>query len=820
MNEVVSTKSASNINTNPSVSIKKLLTYFEQYSDKIDVLSLDCFDTLLWRTTAEPRDVFHQLENDELFKSHGLSFKRRADGEANASQKNRILKGKRQSTLKEIYQNIFPALDNIEITKLMNREIETEIEFCYPFPITIELMRKARQLGKKIIIVSDTYLEGYQLQYLLENKLPSDVVSSIDKIFTSCDYGKSKSEGLFHDVLLQINKPAHVVLHVGDNPFSDRDAPIQCGIKALHLVHHTETMTSLMRMQSIAASFIDPRFRHSKPLLNPLRGIIASGVDEDFSPSLLGYATLGPILFSFAHFILEEKEKLEKLGKRVKTLFLLRDAYLPSIVCQELAGKSIGQCVKISRFMAYASSFRTQADVENYLSANAISMRFNDICTQLMLSEEIKSLILNLLKNSTDPVVDFSRMILDKNILDKIFENSKLCRQRLITYLKKTIDLQVGDTLLFIDLGYSCSIQIKLEPIFKEELNVDIVGRYLIALHGEGWNKSRIGFLDPTHFSEKQLGTLIYYIGLFEKLCSSSEKSTVGFDNEGNPIFCQSHVNEIQLEKVRHIQEECLRFVKDAARFITLSNITLNEAMYRDIASINLIRLIFLPMSIEVDYLSSFQCEINLGTNESVALFDLERGMTSLRQRTWLYATKENIDNMRLTYSYEYRSSSIELAIAAMAQIAHGFELSLNDMSYRREKIAIVYADREQNISHLVLEAMHTHEGYYVLHIPIMNQGRLGVVFGKNYQWIELGCAQIIPVRHLYARSEFVAARDASSYLSIDQMENKGDGLFKCLDAQSMLVFVPSIDLGKEGYALRVTFRPIVKRSKEPIVSV
>src|SRR5262249_62392465 len=54
------------------------------------VLSLDCFDTILWRRTATPSDVFFDLANEPAFQALGLSARLRAQAESLARSFRRL----------------------------------------------------------------------------------------------------------------------------------------------------------------------------------------------------------------------------------------------------------------------------------------------------------------------------------------------------------------------------------------------------------------------------------------------------------------------------------------------------------------------------------------------------------------------------------------------------------------------------------------------------------------------------------------------------------------------------------------------------------
>src|SRR5690242_14408163 len=81
-----------------------LLTALNHYENKIKVLSLDCFDTIIWRKTATPTDAFFDLQNRPAFKALGFTGLMRVTAESHARQLKMIQKGKYEVTLNEIYQ--------------------------------------------------------------------------------------------------------------------------------------------------------------------------------------------------------------------------------------------------------------------------------------------------------------------------------------------------------------------------------------------------------------------------------------------------------------------------------------------------------------------------------------------------------------------------------------------------------------------------------------------------------------------------------------------------------------------------------------------
>ncbi len=170
----------------------------DQFEAGITTLSLDCFDTLLWRQTRTPIDVFFALAHSEPFRRRKFSAKKRAAAESLARSLKLVRKNRREVSLEEIYSAAFPDLDATEIGELSRAELEAEIATCFAFPQTVELLREAKKRGLSVVITSDTYFSSAQLRELLKARLPSDAYDAIDSVFCSSEFGQSKTGRAVH----------------------------------------------------------------------------------------------------------------------------------------------------------------------------------------------------------------------------------------------------------------------------------------------------------------------------------------------------------------------------------------------------------------------------------------------------------------------------------------------------------------------------------------------------------------------------------------------------------------------------------------------
>ena len=75
----------------------------------------------------------------------------------------------------------------------------------------------------------------------------------------------------------------------------------------------------------------------------------------------------------------------------------------------------------------------------------------------------------------------------------------------------------------------------------------------------------------------KALGMLITYIATFEKMCSIDEPSVIDYADNGIPIYSDINLSMNQSNKIKLLQSETLRFIKDAKSFFDDAHIHLSQ---------------------------------------------------------------------------------------------------------------------------------------------------------------------------------------------------------------------------------------------------
>lgn len=776
----------------------------DDFLSRFDIVTFDCFDTILWRQVEKPTDAFYLLAQCPSFKKLGFSADLRMKCEEIARRRQWVRRGSREVNLTDIYRAFSENLSEAELKALINEEIDVEISICFPFKPVVDLIKRVRSLNKKVSIVSDTYLTAAQLRRLLSAHLGESLVNQLHEVIVSCELGVSKSDGLH---LHSIKKHASErIFHIGDHDYADVKAANKAGLQAVHLIQYANPIKELMRLRTNALTLFDDGVRERTPIYNPYKTMLAKPQGyTSTAAARLGYAVLGPLMSAFAVDIQQRVDELSRLGKPIKVLFLLRDGHLPYEVYRALYPSANASPVRISRFASYAASFTDPASIENYLAEMIMGDRYEDMAKQLLFTGPECHQISNQLKGEKSPQTRFIKIILTKKNIDQIIMRSAQYRDRLMRYLQREAQVEKSDTLLLIDLGYSGTTQTKLSPIFKKAYDIDMLGHYLISLSTPGWRLARRGLLDPDVCDERSLQTLVTYVALLEQLCTTTDKSVVDFDEQGMPIYGDSNINQEQHDMLTCIQSEAIKFAKELDSTPLLVD---NPTVRQQVAKAELGRLLFLPTPDEINLLKAFKFDLNLGTTDVFEMFDAEKGLNALRDRGMFFMEK-NLKNMRTNYPAELRYANLPLLLTLVTQHRHGLSLTLNEMSFRRQAVTVIALKGDKSATE-VLEAIPTFDGYFSLIVPVgKGDYFLGLSFGEQVKWLQCHSITLIPLHRWNTDQESLHSTDITSHRMLESMQDHGNGILQCESPRASLLIKPQETITDEIKIVRVVFRPL-----------
>ncbi len=287
----------------------QLFSRLEALSADVDLFSFDIFDTLLERYVEPPEAVkamaARQVAAHFPTESGGLTPEvlLTARRESEATLRRRAQKSgfdhecAFSDIATEMARQLTPEKQEALRAALVEGELEAEGEALFLRPQAAELLAALRSQGKRIVAVSDMYLDGVMILRLF-GRFGLDKL--VDRVYVSADVKLGKYSGrLFRHVLEAEGIPPARMVHVGDHPQSDVAAPRSLGIRALHL----HERASLRRREEVRTLHWlgerDPFWRGEH-----LLRMIPSPQREIFI-TRYGYGQLGPIYRGFALGVLE-----------------------------------------------------------------------------------------------------------------------------------------------------------------------------------------------------------------------------------------------------------------------------------------------------------------------------------------------------------------------------------------------------------------------------------------------------------------------------------------------------------------------------------
>ncbi len=311
-------------------------------------VSFDIFDTLVVRPFYDPSDIFMLLnpKAQELLGTF-ISFAQiRKEGEALAREYYGTKYGWEDITLKEIYTFISEHYGIGQETTDRIRELEEELEvrFCSVRRSGCELFEFAKAVGKRVVLISDMYLEEETIRKILAKC----GITGYEKIFISCKYRKLKYDGsLFWEAASEIAVNPGDLFHIGDTWKSDILGSGKAGVRSIFFPKAREVFENKIqgcrtnRLGSIGETVFAGN-RTGGTLMknlgyrcmlaiaanmyfdNPYRTFNAE-TDFNMDPYFMGFYPLGMHMLGISKWL---HETMSEYGYE-HLVFFARDGYLP-----------------------------------------------------------------------------------------------------------------------------------------------------------------------------------------------------------------------------------------------------------------------------------------------------------------------------------------------------------------------------------------------------------------------------------------------------------------------------------------------------------
>lgn len=539
------------------------------------IVSFDLFDTLVQRPFVEPHYLF-QLIEPRVRRELGLSsfafmrFRRMAEESA------RKERGWKEVNINLIYKHFMKltGLSHEECIRVSEIEMQAERQVLVRRESICHTLDFAKKLGKVVSIITDIYLEEFQVIEILNTV----GIKNYDHLFVSAAEDLRKHDGAIYPFYLgkiydmyRVKANGVSILHIGDNGHADCDMAIPFNIRA-HVIPKAIDNLKSSEWRRVFGKNLDKRFVVSDILIgiiaNRFDGALA-GCNKDtlFGDSLfrVGFAAAGPMLFSFVQWLIRKVRE----EKHEVVYFLARDGYLLKLIYDRIRGSGYfddlppSRYLHVSRRAAAVPALIKWIDIVDLYHLSFGNRRIGDFIEarfglpQCLIDVSILNKYGYSINDNIHQGVDVERHLdLLRDLSGAILDNASREREALLRHFADNGLVTGGENVCFVDIGYSGSIQKYINRLFG---NASIAGYYLLTHEAARRNFEGViceGFYCT--FDEQRMADchpLNDHVFLFESVLSSSEGSVVRHSFEDGNLVMVTKESNRELERLNFISK-------------------------------------------------------------------------------------------------------------------------------------------------------------------------------------------------------------------------------------------------------------------------
>lgn len=505
--------------------------------DRHDIISFDVFDTLIMRKVLRPTDLFYIV--GQKAKINGISPNVYAEKRDYADKHNMY-----EKNIYGIYHTLqdMLTLTDVERDRLLELEIETEVQMAVCRREVMEVFRYALSCSKRVFLISDMHLTESMIRKILDTV----GIEGYEKLLVSCEYHCGKTSGLFRIYKEIIHEEK--CLHIGDNAISDGAASAE-GIDVF-LIRSALMMLKASNLNSLTEYTCSMKEKNALGLLlsevfnNPFalhagQGIMRIGTYKEW-----GYCFLGIYVVAYMDWLIRQLK-----GSCIdKMLFSTRDGYLFYGLYQwyrEYVDNDIPEAVyfKVSRKLCYLASMTNEENIDFYLNYDNVYAPDELLEKRFLFKRE------DILPYSGE---DRREYIMKHK--EKIFRKAAIIREKYFSYMSD-IGLQRGREYGFFDSYCRGTVQYLMEQFVPFEIH----GLYQGKIHNtRRVNKVRSFYEDKGEYL--RLDDINVKRTLMEYCFSSPEPSIIGMDIDGKFIYAAEYRTEKDIKHMIDIQEGIKKF--------------------------------------------------------------------------------------------------------------------------------------------------------------------------------------------------------------------------------------------------------------------
>lgn len=612
---------------------------------RYDVLSLDVFDTLLWRRVPEPIDIFVQVGAeliDQGCLASGVSALQFAELRAAAEKQSRATMeaqtGSREIVLDHIYElmsgHIFRTLNDQE--SAVDLEVACECKSMVLDQDIVTLMEIACANSIRVVLTSDTYFTRDQLlQFLTEAGLEDAQIP--ETIYISNEYGRPKWRDLFDGILADLAVPADRMVHVGDNVAADVTPCAMRGIA--HVFYDKWSEVPRAQGREVVRSASD------QPVwlgaggdygLTGLRSRLAHRIPQNVSGELgscwvYGATVLAPLFAAYAKWVADvsSAEGANVLGLMREGRFLSQ--LVSSVAQSQAVDLTFGELWVSRRAVVRAALWPDDLSLLPQAISYCPGPSTDEVLEQMGLCRA------DLAGVFQDPAaVDLHAMggvqalltgiSQSQDLQTKVAAHSARQRKNLMTHLDQHAVFQDEAPIHLLDLGYAGTIQTVLQKILDYEGRpVRLSGLY-IAVNAKGKERVLAGgdlraLISEGGYKSNLVKLLERTPDILEHACMCPEGSLDSFDDAGQPVLLPSQRPASQITQMEAMQAGILAGVSEILNSLGAEAVA-QQGFHQQAATI-VEQAMLHPTPGEVRTIGAWLHEANFDLSDQRALADL-----------------------------------------------------------------------------------------------------------------------------------------------------------------------------------------------------
>jgi hypothetical protein len=467
---------------------------------------------------------------------------------------------------------------------LLAVELEVERDLLIPDLDIAELLRTAGERGLRTVVVSDTYFTEAHVRAFLDQ--PPLAGLRLDGVFVSSAWGAGKGTGLFPIVLRELGADAGSVVHVGDHPVSDVEAPRSLGLRTVDFERRPAGLTEVIYREHahVSRTVIGEDGDFGLTALRSKvwhRSALGALPDELHPFWRYGATSLGPVLTGFGEWVVA---RTEEVGSSTAMCMMREGAVLAELVNNAAAYLGSGvraEPIWLSRQVCARAAIRSGSREElSRLLSRRKAPALREFCATLGVDvEELPGFRSRAEARLNDDVLAdelLDALSSDADRRGRILDGARTQRERLLRYVEKV--MPAGDPrLVLVDLGWAGTIQSLLQQVLRDEgVPVETLGLYLLTHLGA---VERVmsgvdidGYLASGGNPHGPVTAFMRSPEILEQTCMPDHGSQTGIDADLSPLISGPGVDDLLPQSIERttVQRGVFAFQREWARYAAM----------------------------------------------------------------------------------------------------------------------------------------------------------------------------------------------------------------------------------------------------------